>query len=90
MFPLAGHFPNARGRSGRCYIRLAQKDVAMARFELEAHGHLGVFSVLDRWDCLAVIVYAPDMQAELAAYLEALRALIDYEVVYEHPRRQPE
>ncbi|MCA1945687.1 MAG: DUF4911 domain-containing protein [Desulfovibrio sp.] len=72
-------------RSGRCYLRLAGRDVAMAKFELEAFGHLGVLSVLDRWECVAVITHAPGMQAMLARYLEALAELVEFEVLYRSP-----
>ncbi|GAB7081449.1 DUF4911 domain-containing protein [Megalodesulfovibrio paquesii] len=69
-------------RSCRCYLRLAGKDVAMAKFELEAFGHLGVLSVLDRWESVAVLSYAPGMETMLAKYLEALGELVPFEVLY--------
>ncbi len=59
----------------------------MAKFELEAFGHLGVLSVLDRWESVAVITYAPGMQAMLARYLEALAELISFEVLYCPPAK---
>lgn len=57
-------------RSSRIYVGIARENVGLLKFLLEAHGHLGIMSVLDRHAAVAQIAYSPDCERELRAFLE--------------------
>lgn len=62
--------------SGRVYVRLAPADIALFRFLLEAHGHLGIMTVADRCAAILKVSFSPDCRPELLAFLaEAAQCL---------------
>ena len=43
------------------YLRIHPRDIAVFRFLLEAYGHVGYFSVLEKQQALLKFVYSNDM-----------------------------
>lgn len=58
-------------RMFRVLVRISPEKVGMFRFLLEAHDHLGVFTVMDRREALLKVCASPHEEARL------LRALAD-------------
>ncbi len=72
--------PPAR-RSARVYLRLRRQDVAKLRFLLEAHDNLGLMSILDRWEAVAVIIHSPDQTRELMTALDGFKTMLPLEIL---------
>lgn len=67
--------------SSRLYVRLAPSHIALFKFLLEAHGHLGIMSVLDRHAAVAKLSYSPDCEREMRQFLEEARGTVPIEVI---------
>ncbi len=83
----------APARSGRIYLRLAPRDVAMFRFLLEAEDNLGYMTVLDRWRALLKVTYSPHQEKAVRACLATMREMLDLEIIGKAPdakERSPE
>ena len=57
------------GWSGRLYLRLAPRDVAMLRYLLEAHDNLGYLTMVDRFGAVAKICFAPGAEESVRDFL---------------------
>ena len=62
--------------SRRLYLRLAPADMALLKFLLEAQGHVGILSVVDRHAAMAKLTYSPDMEREVLEFLEQARQTV--------------
>ncbi len=69
--------------SGRIYIRIASRDVAMFRFLLEAEDNLGYLSVLDRWRALLKVVFSPHQTKQIKNCLSNIREVLEFETIAE-------
>lgn len=62
--------------AARLLVRVAPEKVGLFRFLLEAHDHLGVFTVLNRREALLKVLYSPHeerrMQTALAEMGETI------------------
>jgi len=67
--------------SSRLYVRLSPAHIGLLRFLLEAHGHLGVLSALDRHAATLKIAYSPDCEREMRLFLEEARELMPLDVI---------
>lgn len=67
--------------SGRIYIRMDSRDVAMFRFLLEAEDNLGYMTVLDRWRALLKVTFSPHQARQMRACLGTMRAMLDFEII---------
>ena len=67
--------------SGRIYLRLEARDVAMFRFLLEAEENLGYMSVLNRWQALLKITFSPHQARQMRACLGTMREMLDFEII---------
>ena len=67
--------------SGRIYIRIDSRDVAMFRFLLEAEDNLGYMTVLDRWRALLKVTFSPHQARQMRACLGTMREMLDFEVI---------
>ncbi|WP_243361217.1 DUF4911 domain-containing protein [Fundidesulfovibrio terrae] len=68
-------------RSSRLYVKLASADFALFKFLLEAHGHLGIMTVMDRHAAVAKLSYSPDCEREMRAFLEEAETSVAFEVI---------
>ncbi|GFK92662.1 hypothetical protein NNJEOMEG_00487 [Fundidesulfovibrio magnetotacticus] len=68
-------------RSARLYLRADPAHIALLRFLLEAHGHLGVLSTLDSHRAVLCIVHSPESATEMREFLEEARELVPFEVI---------
>ena len=62
--------------SARLYLKLDPKNLGMLRFLLEAQGHLGLATTLDRHAGIAKLIYSPDCEREMTAFLEQASEVI--------------
>lgn len=62
--------------SKRLYLRLIPADMALLKFLLEAHSHVGILSVVDRHAAVAKLTYSPDMEREVMEFLEQARQTV--------------
>jgi hypothetical protein len=69
--------------SGRIYLHIAPRDVAVFRFLLEAEDNLGYMSVLDRWRALLKVTYSPHQARQMRACLHAMREMLSFEIIGE-------
>jgi hypothetical protein len=69
--------------SGRIYLRIAPRDVAMFRFLLEAEDNLGYMSVLDRWRALLKVTYSPHQSRRVRACLRTMREILSFKIIGE-------
>ena len=67
--------------SARVYVRLAPADIALFRFLLEAHGHLGIMTVTDRCAAILKVSFSPDCARELRAFLAEISACLAFTVI---------
>jgi hypothetical protein len=67
--------------SSRVYVRLEQRHIALFKFLLEAHGHLGLMSVADRHAAILKVSFSPDCAREMRAFLDEAREALPLEVV---------
>jgi len=67
--------------SSRVYVKLEQRHIALFKFLLEAHGHLGFMSVADRHAAVLKVSYSPDCQREMREFLDEAREALPLEVV---------
>ena len=88
--------PHPRGRkapycalawSARLYARVAPEHIALFKFLLEAHGHLGIMSVADRHAAILILRYSPDQEREMREFLEEARETVPFTVI-ELPKNQ--
>jgi hypothetical protein len=66
-------------RSSWLYLKLKPEHLAMLRFLLEAQGHLGLASTLDRHTAIARVIYSPNCQREMEAFLVQAAEVIPFE-----------
>ena len=64
------------------YLRVASEHVGMFRFVLEAEDNLAYMTVVDRWKAVLRIVYSPHQEKAVREYLETVRALVPFSLVY--------
>ena len=67
--------------SSRIYVRLDQAHIALFKFLLEAHGHLGFMSVVDRHQAILKLSYTPDCEREMREFLEEARETVPFVVI---------
>jgi hypothetical protein len=67
--------------SSRLYVRLAQEHIALFKFLLEAHGHLGYMSVVDRHAAILKLSYSPDCEREMREFLIEARTRLPLDVI---------
>ncbi len=67
--------------SGRIYLRLQARDVALFRFLLEAEDNLGYMSVLNRWQALLKVTFSPHQARQMRVCLETMREMLDFEII---------
>lgn len=67
--------------SGRIYIRIDSREVAMFRFLLEAEDNLGYMTVLDRWRALLKVTFSPHQARQMHACLGGMREMLDFEII---------
>ena len=82
--------PRPRGRktpyaapawSARLYERMAQEHIALFKFLLEAHGHLGIMTVVDRHAAILKLSYSPDQEREMRQFLDEARRTVPFVVI---------
>ncbi len=61
--------------SGRLYVRLAPRNVALLKFLLEARDNLALPTVVDRFAAVVRLLYAPEAAAEVEAFVTDLAAV---------------
>lgn len=64
-------------RSGRIYLRMPARNMAMLKFLLEARDNLAYLSVVDRYPGLAMVVFSPDQEDEVRDLLGRLTESLD-------------
>lgn len=67
--------------SGRIYVRIDSRDVAVFRFLLEAEDNLGYMTVLDRWRALLKVTFSPHQARQMRACLGGMREMLDFEII---------
>ena len=67
--------------SARLYARVAPEHIALFKFLLEAHGHLGIMSVADRHAAILTLRYSPDQEVEMREFLEEARETVPFTVI---------
>ena len=67
------------------YLRLAQRDVAMFRFLLEAEDNLAYASTVDRWACVLRVTFSPHQEAAVHGFLETMREQVPFEIILTPP-----
>lgn len=77
--------PPPPGRSGRLYVRVLPRDIAMFRFLLEAHDNLGIFTVTDRFQGILMLRYSPHQEREIKAFLHSLKGVVPVSMLHEAP-----
>ena len=55
--------------SGRLYVRLASRHVALLKFLLEARDNLALPTVVDRFAAVVRLLYAPEAAAQVEAFV---------------------
>ncbi len=71
----------ARTWSKRIYLYLQRKDIAYLRFILESHHNLAYISILDKYEAVAQVTFAPGQKEELLAFLNGLAEEIEIKVL---------
>lgn len=80
--PMSNHAQNPKPQQSRIlYVEVPRTDIARFRFLLEAHGHLAIATVLDRFRAVLKLRCTRAAEAEVRALLSALgaRLLLDPE-----------
>ena len=72
-------------RSGRVYIRIAPRHVAMFRFLLEAEDNLGYMSVLNRWEAVLKVTHSPHQTRQMHSCLRAMQEMLPFEIIAAAP-----
>ena len=67
--------------SKRLYLYLQRKDIAYLRFILESHHNLAYISILDKYEAVAQVTFAPGQKKEVLAFLNGLAEEIEIEVL---------
>jgi len=67
--------------SARLYVRVRQEHIALFKFLLEAHSHLGIMSVADRHAAILTIRHSPDQEMEMRGFLEEARETVPFTVI---------
>jgi len=67
--------------SARRYVRIGQEHIALFKFLLEAHGHLGIMSVADRHVAILKLSYSPDQEREMREFLDEARQTVPFVVI---------
>jgi hypothetical protein len=62
-------------------VRIDTRHIALFKFLLEAHGHLGFMSVADKHAAILKISYSPDQEREIQAFLEEVRDTVPFSVI---------
>lgn len=78
--------------SSRLYVRVAPEHQVLLKFLLEGHGHLGVLTAVDRHAAVIRLLYSPDQEREVRAFLEETGQTVPLEVAYrpaEETSRRP-
>lgn len=68
-------------RSARLYARIAERDIALFRFLLEAWDNLGYMSVVDCNAAVLKVVFSPHQEREMRECLESMRRTVDFTVI---------
>jgi hypothetical protein len=64
--------------SGRIYLRLQPRDIALLRFHLESWDNLGLVSAVDKHAAVVRLLYSPGQSAEMELFLQAVAEEIDF------------
>jgi len=67
--------------SARAYVRVSPEHIALFKFLLEAHGHLGIMTVADRHAAILTIRFSPDQEREMRQFLEEARQTVPFTVI---------
>ena len=67
--------------SSRLYLRLKQEHIALFKFLLEAHGHLGYMSVVDRHAAILKLSFSPDCEREMREFLIEAQTRLPLEII---------
>lgn len=71
--------------SGRLYVRLAPRNVALLKFLLEARDNLALPTVVDRFAAVVRLIYSPDEAGRVEAFLRDFTAVCPETVVCHRP-----
>jgi hypothetical protein len=74
--------------SGRLYVRLASKHVALLKFLLEAEDNLALPTVVDRFAAVVRLVYAPEAAERVEGFVRDLTAACPEATVCLRPNRR--
>ena len=67
--------------SERLYLFINRKDIAYLRFILESHHNLAYVSILDKYQAVAQLRFAPEQTREVFFFLKGLEKEIDIQVL---------
>ncbi|MBI4806382.1 MAG: DUF4911 domain-containing protein [Desulfovibrio sp.] len=67
--------------SSRLYVRLRQEHIALFKFLLEAHGHLGYMSVVDRHAAILKLSFSPDCEREMRGFLREALGTLPFDLI---------
>ena len=67
--------------SQRCFVRIRRRDIAYFKFILEAHDNLGVMSVVDKYEAVLRVSYAPGREEEMGEFLQGIALSIPLDEV---------
>ncbi|MCF8104849.1 MAG: DUF4911 domain-containing protein [Desulfohalobiaceae bacterium] len=65
------------------YIRVHRKDIAYLKFILEGYDNLALLTVVDKYEAVLHLSYAPGRQEEIQEFLEGVSKEIHLEKVFE-------
>lgn len=68
--------------SARLYLRVAPEHQALLKFLLEGRDHLGLLTVADRHAAVVKLLYSPDQENDIQAFLEEAGRTIPLEIAY--------
>ena len=77
----------APAASARLYVRLESKHVALLKFLLEARDNLALPTVVDRFAAVVRLLYAPEAEKDVEAFLREFSAMCPEVTICLHPSR---
>lgn len=82
--------PEQPGWSQRLYLALAKKDIAFFRFLLESEDNLAYMSVVDRYESVLKLTFAPGQRQEVLDFIMGLQAEMQLRLMPLPPGLGPE
>lgn len=76
--------------SGRLYVRLLPRHVALLKFLLEAEDNLALPTVVDRFAAVVRLAYAPQAAARVEAFVRDLAVMCPEAAICLRPDRLPD